>query len=264
MNDRVSVDINNQVATVTLSRAAKQNALDFSMFEALTAAGVELAGRRDVRAVVLRGDGDHFCSGMDVSVFQGGSIDPKLLAPSEDSPANFFQRPAYIWRELPMPVICAVKGNTFGGGLQIALGADIRIASPGARLSIMEVQWGLIPDLAITTTLRHILPVDKLKLLTYTGRVLSGSEALVWGLVTDVADDPDQAAQDLAAGIASLSPDAIRGAKRLINTAWSLNEADALGLEARIQSGILTSPNTAEAARARAEKRPPVFKDSGS
>ena len=264
MSERVTVAIDNHVATVSLNRADKQNALDFAMFEALADAGAGLARRSDVRAVVLRGEGGNFCSGMDVSVFQGGSIDPALMAPVDGSPANFFQRPAYVWRELPMPVICAVKGNTFGGGLQIALGADIRIAAADARLSIMEVQWGLIPDLAITTTLRHVLPVDRVKLLTYTGRVLSGSDAKEWGLVTELADDPDKAAADLAATIASLSPDAVRGAKRLINDGWSMDEADALALEAKTQGRLLRSPNTAEAARARAEKRPPVFKDDAS
>ncbi len=262
MSERVVTTIENHVATVTLSRADKQNALDFDMFKAISAAGDALKEEKSVRAVVLRADGDHFCAGMDVSVFQGGDVDPALLRKLPDSNANFFQKPAYVWRELGVPVICAVKGNTLGGGLQIALGADIRLAAPDAKLSIMEVHWGLIPDLAITTTLRDIMPVDKVKALVFTGRILSGAEALPLGLVTDLSEDPDAAAAELAGAIARMSPDAIRGGKKLINEAWRLSESEALKLEAEIQAGILVSPNAREAAMAKFEKREANFNDA--
>lgn len=261
MSERVLVSIENHVATVTLNRAEKQNALDMQMFEQIAAAGDSLKTERGVRAVVLRAEGEHFCAGMDVSVFQGGDIDPAKFQPVGDSDANFFQKPAYVWRELEMPVICAVKGNTLGGGLQIALGADIRVAAPDAQLSIMEVHWGLIPDLAITTTLRDIMPLDKVKALTFTGRVLSGNHALAMGLVTDVAEDPDAAATELAQMIAGMSPDAIRGGKKLINEAWKLADRDALKLEAKTQAKILQSPNTREAALSKFEKRAANFSD---
>ncbi|MEM1174782.1 MAG: crotonase/enoyl-CoA hydratase family protein [Pseudomonadota bacterium] len=262
MSERVITTIENHVATVTLSRAEKQNALDFDMFKAISAAGESIKKDRSVRAVVLRADGDHFCAGMDVSVFQGGDIDPALLRKLPDSNANFFQKPAYVWRELDVPVICAIKGNTLGGGLQIALGADMRIAAPDAKLSIMEIHWGLIPDLAITTTLRDIMPLDKVKALVFTGRILSGAESLPLGLVTDVSEDPDAAASELAGAIARMSPDAIRGGKKLINEAWRLTDAEALQLEAEIQGRILTSANTREAAMAKFEKREAIFSDA--
>lgn len=262
MTDRIAVDIDQHVAVVTLARPEKQNALDFETFEALAAAGEKLKAARDVRVVVLRADGEHFCAGMDVSVFQGGDVDPALLQPLQGSDANFFQKPAYVWRELAVPVVCAVKGNTLGGGLQIAAAADIRIASPDARLSVMEVQWGLVPDLGITTTLRDVLPLDVLKLLTFTGKILSGNEAHRVGLVTEVAADPDRAAWDLAKSIAGLSPDAVRGAKRLLNAAPRLTAAESLRLEADIQARILTLPNTREAMMARLQKRVARFGDA--
>ncbi|MEM6513234.1 MAG: crotonase/enoyl-CoA hydratase family protein [Pseudomonadota bacterium] len=262
MSERVITTLENHVATVTLSRAEKQNALDMEMFSAIAEAGDALKADRSVRAVVLRADGDHFCAGMDVSVFQSGDIDASMLQALPDSNANFFQKIAYVWREIEVPVICAVKGNCLGGGLQIALGADIRISAADAKLSIMEVHWGLIPDLALTTTLRDIMPVDKVKALMFTGRILSGAEALPLGLVTDLAEDPDATAAELAAAIARMSPDAIRGGKQLVNAAWRLSEAESLRLEAEIQGRVLMSPNTREAAMAKFEKREATFKDA--
>ena len=168
-------------------------------------------------------------------------------------------RSAYTWRELLVPVICEINGVAFGAGLQIALGADLRYAAPDARLSVMEIKWGLIPDLAISTTLRDILPVDKAKELTWTGRIVNASEALEMGLVTAVHDDPVAVALETATGICARSPDAIRSAKKLFNRAWQMSEAEALALEAELQTAILGSANQAEAVRANIEQRAPVF-----
>jgi enoyl-CoA hydratase/carnithine racemase len=263
MSDRVVVSIDAHVAEVTLNRPDKHNAIDIPMFEALAAAGEQLANNRSVRAVVLTGAGVNFCSGLDVSIFrqEGAVASAARMAPGDTSPANFFQRPAYTWRELPVPVICAVQGIAFGGGLQIALGADIRFAAADARLSVMEIKWGLIPDMAISTTLRNILPVDKAKELVFSGRIVDAVEAEQLGLVTALRDDPLTAARDLARSIAGRSPDAIRAAKAMINGAWLLPEADALRREAELQMAVFGSANQSEAILANLEKRAPIFTD---
>ena len=263
MNDRVEICIDSHVAEVTLNRPDKHNALDLPMFEALAAAGEQLAKDRSVRAAVLTGAGANFCSGIDVSVFQQQEpvVNAVTMAPGKSSPANFFQRPAYVWRELPVPVICAMHGIAYGGGLQIALGADLRFATRDSRLSIMEIKWGLIPDMAISTTLRNIMPADKVKELVFSGRVIDGTEALQLGLVTELHDDPLAAAHDLAQSVAGRSPDAIRAAKALIDQAWLLADADALSREAQLQMSVLGKANQMEAVLANLEKRLPVFID---
>lgn len=263
MSDRVVVSIEEHVAEVVLNRPDKLNALDIEMFEELAAAGERLAEDRSVRAVVLTGAGDNFCSGIDISIFQQEEpiLTAKNMGPGKKTPANFFQRPAYVWRELPVPVICALHGITYGGGLQIALGADIRFATAAAQLSIMEIKWGLIPDMAISTTLRNILPVDKAKELIFSGRVIDGTEAEKLGLVTALHDEPLVAARTLARSIAGRSPDAVRAAKKLVNTAWMMSEADALGCEAELQTKVLGGANQSEAVSANLTRRAPVFID---
>ena len=263
MNDRVRVRVEGHVAEVRLNRPGKHNAIDKAMFEGLAAAGDEVAADKSVRAVVLTGEGDNFCAGIDMSMFQQRDFDFRtpLLDPLDPSPANVFQRCAYVWREVPVPVICAIRGVAYGGGLQIAAAADIRYAAPDAKLSIMEIKWGIVPDMAITTTLRDILPLDKVKELTFTGAVISGKEASEIGLVTAVHADPLSAAHELASAVAAKSPDAIRAGKRLLNVAWSLNDAEALALEAKTQLPLLGSPNQVESVMANFEKRVPRFRD---
>lgn len=263
MSERLRITIENHVADVMLDRADKFNALDVDMFRALDEAGRTLAADSSVRAVVLHGAGDHFCAGIDLGVLQEGgeAVARQLLAPVDGSVANLAQRAAYAWRELPAPVICALRGTVFGGGFQIAMGADLRFAAPGTQFSIMESRWGLIPDMAISTTLRHVLPPDRIKELAWTGRVFDAAEALGLGLVVRIEDDPLAAAREMAALIRDRSPDAIRGVKRLVNASWGLTEAESLALEMRIQIGILGSPNQAEAVRANLEKRTPDFRD---
>jgi len=244
-----------------LNRPEKLNALDLKTFEELDEAARTLDGDKSIRAVVLHGAGENFCAGIDLSVLQGGIDDlgESLLSPVEGSPANRFQRAAYAWRELPVPVVCALQGVTFGGGFQIAMGADLRYAARDTRFSIMESKWGLIPDMAISTTLRHIVPPDRVKELAWTARVFDAEEALQMGLLTSIEEDPLAVARRVARECADKSPDAIRGIKRLVNEAWSRSEEDSLVLEAQLQLRLLGSGNQAEAVRANLEKRKPNF-----
>ena len=264
MSDRVKVNIENSVATVMLNRADKHNAVDMAMFEALIEAGDSLKDAKSVRAVVLHGAGENFCAGIDVSVFGGegiGAVGDKLMVPRERSPANLFQSAAWVWQEVPVPVIAALQGVVFGAGLQIALGADIRYASPDVRMSIMEIKWGLIPDMAISSTARHILAGDKFKELAFTGRILGGSDAKEVGLVTSLTDDPLEAAQSMAREIAGRSPDAIRALKKLINDSWQADAPASLRREAELQLAVMGSANQMEAVASNTEKRAPDFKD---
>jgi enoyl-CoA hydratase/carnithine racemase len=263
MSDVLTISVQEHVAQVALNRPDKLNAVNFELLEALGATAGSLASNPSVRAVVLTGVGDNFCSGIDTSVFAGGeaSLSPAMFAPGESSPANFFQRAAYAWRELPVPVICAIRGAAFGAGLQIALGADLRIAAPDTRMSIMEIKWGLVPDMAITTTLRDIMAADVAKDLAWSGRILDADEALRLGLLTAIHDDPLSMAMDKAAAIAARSPEAVRGIKKLFNAGWRTQDADALQLEAKLQAAIIGSPNQAEAVMANVEGRAPVFGD---
>src|SRR5579884_3392963 len=260
--DRVLIDVEDHVATVTLNRPDKHNARDIAMFDALVDAAERVRGEPAIRVIVLRGAGPSFCSGLDVaSVMSAQSENGGPLDPLNAEVPNRFQRAAYDWIEVPVPVIAAIHGNCLGGGLQIALGADIRIASADARLSVMEVKWGLIPDMSITRTLPRLVGIDVARELTYTGRVISGEEAHRLGLVTRLADDPLAAARALAEEIAARSPDAVRRAKRLFEAAWTGDRRQTLSLEARLQSELIGSPNQIEAVRAGFAKEAPAFSD---
>jgi enoyl-CoA hydratase/carnithine racemase len=262
--NRVRVEVSDHVATVTLARPEKHNALDPAMFEAIVEAAEEVAATSGVRAVVLHGEGPSFCSGIDVtSAFSPDAGLDGGLEPLRGPVPNRFQRTAYDWVVLPVPVIAAVHGNCLGGGLQIALGADIRIATPDARLSVMELKWGLIPDMSITRTLPRLVGIDVAKELTYTARVFSGEEAQALGVVTRLDEDPLAAARALAAEIAQRSPDAIRGAKRLFDESWDRPAEETLALEAAIQLRLIGSPNQLAAITAGMTKEPPSFVDPG-
>ncbi|HMJ15478.1 MAG TPA: crotonase/enoyl-CoA hydratase family protein [Polyangiaceae bacterium] len=259
-NQRVTVTVQDGIADVRLSRAEKLNALDPEMFTALVRAGEQLMNDASLRAVVLSGEGRAFCAGLDFQSFLGGGSPGDFFARDANSPANRAQRVAWIWQELPVPVIAVVHGVAFGGGLQIALGADMRYATADAKLSIMEVRWGLVPDMTGTQTLRHLMRLDVLKELTFTGRVVSGSEGQALGLVTRVCDDPRAAAFETAREIAQKSPDAVRSAKQLLNASGVVSIAEGLSLEAKLQKALLGSPNQLEAVMANFEKRDPKFK----
>jgi len=203
---RVLVDIDDGIADVRLTRGERHNALDRAMFAAIDAAIVELASNRAVRAVVLSGEGPSFCSGLDVASFTDLPSDlPALLSRRDGDPANLVQRVSYGWQRMPAPVIAAVHGNCFGGGLQIALGADIRFAHPDAQLSVMEVKYGLVPDMGVTRALPRLVGIDVAKELLFTGRVLNGAQALEIGLVTHLAQDPYRAALALCCASFSMT-----------------------------------------------------------
>jgi len=260
--ERVRVGVSEHVARVTLARPEKHNALDAAMFEAIVEAAERVAATTGVRAVVLHGEGPSFCSGLDVSsAFSAESGLDGATEPLRGPVPNRLQRAAYDWVTLPVPVVAAVHGNCLGAGLQIALAADIRIATPDARLSVMEVKWGLIPDISITRTLPRLVGIDVAKELTFTGRVFTGEEALGLGIVTRLAEDPLAAAQELAEEIAGRSPDAVRGAKRLFDESWNKPAEETLALEAAIQLQLMGSPNQLAAVVAGVTKQPPQFID---
>ncbi len=265
MSERVSVSMHDGVADVRLNRPDKLNALDAAMFEALAETGRELSEDRSLRAVVLSGEGRGFCAGLDFEIFRSLGSDKAdgggLFGGRNGGPANRAQTPAYTWTAMPVPVIAAVHGVAYGGGLQIALGADIRIVAPDASLSVMEVRWGLIPDMTGTQTLRHLVRQDVAKELTYTGRIVSGREAVELGLATKTSEDPHRDAMNLAEEIAGKSPDAIRAAKRLLNDAPLVDLATGLKAEAKEQVALIGGKNQTEAMLANMEKRAPEFSD---
>ena len=267
----VTIDINDGVADVRLNRPEKYNALSQSMFKAIIDAGEQLRDDKSLRAVVLSGNGRGFCAGLDMDSFakmgdsdkaatQGGS-ETKSLLDTDGRVENFAQRPALVWKYLQVPVIAALHGVAYGGGAQIALGADIRIAAPDLKMSVMEIKWGLVPDMSITQTLRDLLPMDVAKQLAFTGQVLSGNEAQKLGLVTQVAEDPHAQATSMAREIAGKSPDAIRAAKQLFETAWHADAKTGLELEAELQAGLIGTANQREAIAANFAKRAPEFND---
>jgi enoyl-CoA hydratase/carnithine racemase len=260
--ERVRIDVSDHVAVVTLTRPDKHNALDAEMFEAIVDAAERVTNEPGVRAVVLHGEGPSFSSGLDMlsMMSRGEGLDGLVNRLGEDPP-NWFQRAAYDWIRVPVPVIAAVHGACFGGGLQIALAADIRIATPDARLSVMEIKWGLIPDMSITRTLPRLVGIDTAKELTFTGRVLSGTEAHSLGVVTHVSDDPLETARSLAVEIAARSPDAIRAAKRLYDQAWTGSPEETLALEAFMQRELIGSQNQIAAVTAGMTKQSPEFVD---
>jgi enoyl-CoA hydratase/carnithine racemase len=264
MNDRVTISIEDGVADVRLVRAAKMNALDPAMFEALAAAGAELKDNKRLRAVVLSGEGRAFCAGLDMESFAkmgGGGQNLRNLTERTHGIANWAQNVVWQWRELPVPVIAAVHGVAFGGGFQLMLGADMRYVAPGTRLSVMEIKWGLVPDMAGTQLMRHLAREDVVRELTYTGRIFDAEEALAFGFATRVVDDPRAAAIAVAREIAAKSPDAIRAAKRLLNVAPVSDSRAGLIAEAVEQQKLLGSRNQTEAVRANLDQRPPQFAD---
>jgi enoyl-CoA hydratase/carnithine racemase len=269
MNDRVSVSISDSVADVRLVRADKMNALDGAMFEALVATTERLSSEKGLRAVVLSGEGRAFCAGLDMGRFAamnengGNGIlggQERDLTVRTHGLANFAQQAVWGWRQLPVPVIAAIHGVAFGGGFQLALGADIRLLTSDAKMSIMEIKWGLVPDMAGTPILASLVRDDILRELTYTGRIFSAQEALSYGLATRIVDDPRAAALELALEIAGKSPDAIRAAKRMLNK-LSVDPGPALLAESVEQMQLMGSPNQTEAVRANVEKRAPRFVD---
>jgi enoyl-CoA hydratase/carnithine racemase len=266
-SERVILEVRGAIAEVRLNRPEKLNALDGAMFEAIRGALRALAANRSVRAVVLSGEGRAFCAGLDMGSFAAMAGGPReggvaeLARRADASPANAAQSVAWGWTELEVPVIAAVHGVAFGGGLQIALGADIRLVAPDARLSVMEIKWGLVPDMAGTQLLRRLARLDVVKELTYSGRIVPGAEAVALGLATRVSDDPRAAALALAGEIAEKSPHAIRAAKKLLDASGNVGTQAGLALEEALQRSLIGQPNQVEAVRANLEKRAARFAD---
>ncbi|MDQ0383159.1 crotonase/enoyl-CoA hydratase family protein [Amycolatopsis thermophila] len=262
--ERVSIEITHGVADVRLNRPGKRNALDPAMFAALVRAGERLKTEPGLRAVVLSGEGPDFCAGLDFAAFQamrsGDRISADVDLPPTDGPAKATgQRAAYVWTEVPVPVIAAITGHALGGGLQVALGADIRLVTADAKLSVLEIKWGLIPDMTGTQVLPELVGPDVAKELTFTGRVVSGAEAVTLGLATRVSPDPRSEALDMARAIAQRSPDAVRAAKRLLTA--RVDRATGLAAEQTEITALIGSPNQVEAVTAEFDKRAPRFTD---
>lgn len=269
---RVLIEIKDHIAHVQLNRPDKMNALDNAMFEAIVAAGEQLKLDKDVRAVVLSGQGRAFCAGLDMGNFANmaksdsetakevsGDAEGRLEKRTHGI-ANRAQYVSWVWRELPVPVIAAMHGVAYGGGCQISIGADIRYAAPGTKICIMEMKWGLVPDMGATPFLQKLVGDDVARELTYTNRVILAEEARELGLVTRVCENPVEEAMKVAAEIASRNPAAIRGAKRILNNAPFESAAETLLAESVEQDGLIGSPNQAEAVMANLENRAPDFK----
>jgi enoyl-CoA hydratase/carnithine racemase len=256
----VLVDITEHVAHVRLDRADKRNGLDLAMFEGLVAAGVRLAGDRAVRAIVLSGEGPSFCAGLDFASFMTmGDARERLLARGPESPANLAQRAAWVWAEQPVPVIAAIRGAAFGGGLQIALACDVRLVAADARMSVMEIRYGLVPDMTASKTLLRLVRPDVARELVYTGRIVEADEAVALGLATRKCDDPIADALALARTIAEQSPAAIRACKRLCDETPELDTRAAFVRETELQLDLLGTPEQLEAVQAALMKRKPMF-----
>jgi len=265
MNNRVEFSIEDGVADVRLVRPDKSNALDAAMFDALVESGQQLKSTRGLRAVVLSGEGKGFCAGIDMHVLsemKGGAIaGVRDLVRRTQGICNHFQYAAWVWRELPVPVIAAVHGFALGGGFELALGADIRYVTSDARLAVMEVKWGLVPDMGATQLMRHLARDDIVRELAYTGRIFSGDDALRYGFATRVEADPRAAALETAREIAAKSPDAVRALKRLFNNAAVVTPEAGLVAETVEQQALLASRNQLEAVHAGLANRVPQYVD---
>ena len=258
MSDRVTIAVTGGIADVRLSRPDKMNALDPAMFEAIGAVIDQLATRADVRCVVLSGEGRAFCAGLDMASMAAGGSGLSRHDRNEHG-AILPQHVTWGWRTLPVPVIAAVHGVAFGGGFQIMSGADIRVAAPGARFAIRELHWGLVPDMAGFPIWRGLVRDDVLRELVFTAREFDAAEALAHGFVTRLADDPHAAAMELARQIAARSPDAIRGAKRLLNMAHDADPRTMLAAETAEQLQVIGQPAMLEQVRANMEGRAADF-----
>ncbi|MEO7372138.1 MAG: crotonase/enoyl-CoA hydratase family protein [Ilumatobacteraceae bacterium] len=269
MSDRVTLAISDGVADVRMNRADKRNALDGAMFRGLAEMGERLKSEPGLRAVVLSGEGSSFCAGLDFSSFQAMSSGDRPAADDDTSPGamkdgritHLAQQVCWVWQEIPVPVIAAVHGHALGGGIQIALGTDIRIVHPDTQLSVREVHWGLVPDMTGTLMLSTLVRADVAKELVFTARVFDGREAFTLGLATRLSDTPLEDATAMAGEIAARSPDAIRGAKALLNRLFDSGAAEQFAEERRIISSLIGRPNQIEAVMANFDKRPPAFTD---
>ena len=271
MENRISVTISAGIADVKLNRPEKMNALDQAMFDALVSTGERLKREPGLRAVVLSGAGRAFCAGLDMGRFQAMAnadkdADPKVsnaerLGRRTYGDANSAQHAVLVWQQIAVPVIAAVHGVALGGGFQVALGADIRFVAPDTRMSILEIKWGLVPDMGGTVLMRRLARADVIRELTFSGRMFSGTEALAYGFATRVSEHPYQDAMEYAREVANKSPHTIRAAKRLLKLAESADDATLLMAESNEQIAVMGSRNQTEAVAAALQKRAPAFVD---
>jgi enoyl-CoA hydratase/carnithine racemase len=274
MSDRVQITVADGVADVRLNRPDKMNALDLAMFRALVEAADEVRADRRVRAIVLSGVGRSFCAGLDMAMFtaqadEAPSSDEGITGPAvgnivdrmDGRITNLFQEAVHGWTDQRVPVLAALHGAVLGGGLQLALGADIRFVAPGAKLSVLEIRWGLAPDMTGPQTLPRIVGLDVAKELTFTGRMVWGEEAVQLGLATHLTETPLDDALALAAEIAGKNPRAIQDAKALFDAAGTRPLLDSFVDESTRMAANLGTPNQIEAVMAQLEGRPPVFAD---
>jgi enoyl-CoA hydratase/carnithine racemase len=260
MSERVRLEVRNEVAYVTMVRTDKYNAVDWDMLCALIDTAEKIAQDKLIRAVILQGDGKAFCSGLDFPSFtkKPGQMVRGFLKYGIKT-TNLFQEVAWCWRRLPIPVVVVLHGYCYGAGVQIALAADFRFTTPDCEFSILEAKWGLVPDMTGTVTLRELLPMDQAKLLTMTGRMLSGIEARELNLVTAVSDDPLAEAEKLVAEIKARSPDSVAATKQLFHETWVESVSRAFSRERRIQLGLLLGKNQKVAVQANFKKEKPEF-----
>jgi len=271
MDERVSIERSEGVAHVRLERPEKRNALDGAMMDGLREAARQLGSDPSVRAIVLSGAGGHFCAGLDFASFgemASGELDAETDAVREAAAdlsaegAHRGQQIAWLWQEVPVPVIAAVEGAALGGGLHVALGADLRLVAPDAKIGFVEIGWGLVPDLSGSQALRRLVPLDVAKRLIFTGDVISGERAVALGLGTEISHRPVEDALALAARIARNSPDAVRAAKWMLNASGLVSVRDGLANEFRTSAKLMGGKNQIEAVRARLGKRPARFEDA--
>lgn len=244
-HQRVTVKVEDSIAHVALARPDKLNGLDLAMIKELIAAARQIRRDRSIRAVVLSGEGDAFCAGLDFAAVgkQPAAVARAFAKVPRLQRLNTFQRVCWVWRELPVPVVAVLHGHCFGGGLQLALACDFRIATPDCELSVMEAKWGLIPDMTGSVSLRELLPIDTAKRLTMSAEVFSGERGKELGLVTEVASDPQAAAIELIGELTARSPDALAATKRLFHRSWTASERKAFWIESKEQAKLLRSEN---------------------
>lgn len=263
IHDRIKLTINEHVAHVVLARSDKMNALDASMIKGIELVGESIRADHAIRAVVLSAEGEHFCAGLDKSNFNPLTSNKKSLKLADRTHgfSNVYQYVVWMWRELTMPVIVAIQGITFGGGLQLMLGGDFRFASPSARFSILEMKWGLIPDMGGIQIMRNLVRDDVIRMLSYTAQEFTAEQAKEWGFITDIVEDPVAHSLALANKITQQSPDAIRATKKVISESHGLSVEEGLLLEAQVQDTLIGEPNQVEAVRAQLQGRPAKFID---
>ena len=272
MEQRIRVTTTDGVADVRLNRPDKMNALDQAMFDALVETGSSLSRQQGLRAVVISGEGRAFCAGLDMGRFatmteqhsERGKADATELRLGIRSHgiANASQYAVLVWQDIPVPVIAAVHGIAFGGGFQLALGADIRFVAPDTKMSVMEIKWGLVPDMGGMLLMPKLARGDVIRELTFSGRVFSGAEAMAMGFATRVCEDPYPAAMAFAREIAGKSPHAVRAGKRLMKVMETDDAAAILRAESEEQIRLIGSVNQKEAVMANMQKRMPSFSEA--